>query len=351
VRGSIVKTRSRAKRWTIAGAVVLFLGLAGLIGAAGCGEDDEATLTTVASGADKQRLTEAGAPSADEAAHEPEMSATGGLDQAVSGTLGALQATTDQKIIANAQLDIEVEKGEFNKAFNLALLLADRYEGYVLSSNSYAGGDEDTLRSGTVALRIPFGSFDRAVSEASELGELKSQSVWTDDVTEEYVDIESNIRHTQAVVDEILGLLDKAKTLDEILRIQQTLAPWQAQLEQLNGRLRYLDEHTSYSTLTLNIYEAGVEVAPPSEWGFVQALKDALHHLVDAFSAIVRGLGWLVPILVIVGVVVYIFYLIYRAVTRRSRGRAETPQPQQQEPAAQPGARAEQKDKKEDKTS
>jgi hypothetical protein len=366
VRGSAVKKKARAKKWMISVVVVLLLGLAGLVGAAGCGEEESPP--TTAAGVWRQEGEEAAGTAmavAEDAVYAPEASATVGHGQAVGDTLGALEAVADRKIIARAQLDIEVEPGEFQNVFRKALLLADQYGGYILSSSSYASGEEGTIKSGTVVVRIPAGSsFDRALNEASDFGELKGRSVDSDDVTSEYVDIQSDIRHTQAVVDEILGLLAKAKTIDEILRIQQTLAPWQQQLEQLIGRLRYLDEHTSYSTLTLNIYEAGAEVTPPSEWGFVEALKDALHHLVDAFSAIVRGLGWLIPILVIAGVVVYLIYLIFRAATRRNRARTETPHPtyepqkdsgsggpaaqgsQAREPGAQPGAGVGKKDQK-----
>jgi len=65
-------------------------------------------------------------------------------------------------------------------------------------------------------------------------------------------------------------------------------------LEQLKGQMRYLEEHTAYSTLTITLYEAGAATTPPDEWGFVKALKDAVHNLVNAFSAVVRGLGWII---------------------------------------------------------
>ncbi len=88
----------------------------------------------------------------------------------------------------------------------------------------------------------------------------------------------------------ILALLGKAKTISEILQVQQTLAYAQQELEQLKGRMQYLEGHTSFSTLTMNIYEAGARVEEPGEWGFVQALKDALHNVVDAFSGSFRVL-------------------------------------------------------------
>jgi hypothetical protein len=318
------------KGWMIACVVVLVLGIAGVMGVGGCSDSESATSTTAAGmyGAPAAYAPAGGeGVASDEAAYAPEASENYGIDQSVRGTLAALQAGTDQKIIANAQVEIEVEAGKFQQVFNQALLLADRYGGYVLSSDSYASGEEDSMKSGTIAIRIPASALDNALSDAGSLGELKNQSVQTEDVTEEYVDLQARITNSQAHVNALLALLAKAKTVDEILQVEQTLTYAQQELEQLKGRLNYLDEHTTYSTLTMTIYEAGAEVTLSSEWGFVQAIKDAVHNLVDAFSAVVRGLGWLLPVLVILGVIAYIIYRIVRAATRKNRAQAQAQAP------------------------
>ncbi|OFW64123.1 MAG: hypothetical protein A2Y74_09520, partial [Actinobacteria bacterium RBG_13_63_9] len=311
------------KGWMITVAAVLLLGLAGVVGVGGCGESESATETTVAYGSPRYDSGVAESAAGDEAAYAPEASENYGIDQAVVGTLAALQAGTDQKIIANAQLEIEVEAGKFQEVFNQALLLADRYGGYVFSSDSYASGEEDSMKSGTIAIRIPATAFDNALSDAGKLGEVKNQSIQTEDVTEEYVDLQARIINSEAHVNAILEVLAQAKTIDEILQVRQVLTSAQAELEQLRGRLRYLDEHTSYSTLTMSIYETGVEVTPTTEWGFAQALKDALHNLVQAFGSIVRGLGWLIPVVIILGIIAYIVYRIVRAAARRRREREQ----------------------------
>lgn len=313
------------KGWMIACAVVLVLGIAGVMGVGGCSDSESATETTAAGMWEGPEYDSGMAESVarEEAAYAPEASGNYGIDQSVGGTLAALQAGTDQKIIANAQVEIEVEAGRFQEVFNQALLLADRYGGYVFSSDSYASGEEDSMKSGTIAIRIPASAFDNALSDAGKLGELKNQSIQTEDVTEEYVDLQAHITNSEAHVASLLALLAKANTIDEILQVQQYLNAAQAELEQLKGRLRYLDEHTSYSTLTMSIYETGVEVTSTKEWGFVRALKDGLHNLVGAFNSIVRGLGWLIPVLIILGVIAYVVYRIWRAAARRSRERAQ----------------------------
>ena len=317
--------------WTAVLVGLVVLGLAALVGTAGCG-DAEVTTTTAAGRASGATPTTA-APmttttwaDGDYGENEdsaPAYSTTWGPDQAVAGTLTAAAAAAGQKIISDAQVEIEVEAGKFQTAFDQALLLADRYGGYLVSSSSYASGEEDSMRSGTVAIRVPSTAFTQALSDAAKLGTLKNESLSTQDVTEEYVDLQARIKNAEAYVDSLVTLLGKAKNVDETLQVQSVLNYAQEELEALKGRMRYLDEHTSYSTITMSIYETGVEVVSAEEWGVVAALKGGLHNLVKAFNAIIRGLGVLVPVLVVLAIIAYIVYLIWRAVARRNRERQQ----------------------------
>jgi hypothetical protein len=313
-----MSARRNHRGWIVAAAIALLLGLAGLAGVAGCGDAGSERVSYDSDGSSGPSTTVVWR---DEGSGGASQAPVAGMDQDVSSALGSLAVGTGQKIITTAQLDIEVESGQFQTAFNQALLLADRYGGYVVSSNSQASGAEDSMKSGTVTLRIPVTGFSTAMGEARKLGEVKNQSIGTEDVTEEYVDLEARITNSEANVRQLLGLLAKAKTVDEVLQVQSVLTSAQAELEQLKGRQRYLDEHTSYSTLSMNLYETGVETTPAGEWGFVGALKDALHNLVDAINQIVRGLGWLIPTLVVIAIVAFIAYLIGRKIVRRNRER------------------------------
>ena len=196
-----------------------------------------------------------------------------------------------QKIISDAQLEIEVETGKFQTVFNQALLLADRYGGYVVSSNSQASGEEDSMKSGTVAIRVPAASFSKAMGDAGKLGEVKNQNIQHPGRHRGVRRPEARITNSEANVKALLGPArqgqdrgrDPAGAAGAHLRPAGTGAA--------KGRLRYLDEHTSYSTLTMSIYETGVRSRSAGEWGFVGAFKDALHNLVRAVNEIVRGLG------------------------------------------------------------
>lgn len=304
-------------------AAFLVLGMAALLGVTGCGEKEEAAapsefdsfVSTTAAPATTQFAGAAAPPYSRESESYAETSGT------PTAMLSALEAASGQKVIADAVLEIEVDQGRFEAVFEQARLIADRYGGYLVSSQAVASGEEDSLKSGTVVVRVPASSFNRALSDAGKLGKVKSQQIQTQDVTEEYVDLEARIANSEAHVKALLALLAKAKTVDEILQVQQTLTYAQQELEQLKGRMRYLEEHTSFSTLTMSIHETGVKAATTEDWGVVQAFKDALKNFVRAVNAIIRGLGVLIPVLIVLAIIGYIVYRIWRALARRSRER------------------------------
>ena len=326
----------KMKRWHKVSAVIigvaLVLVISGLVGVSGCGEDEQAdkagaystTVTNVWSDVDEAfDAEEAGIAMDEMAATAPEAEYRDVGAGNSGSSLEQLEQDAGQKIMKDAILDLEVEKGSFQKQFDKAQQLAGLYGGYVLSSNSTATGDEDVIKSGSVTIRVPADSFDKMMAEAKKLGVVKYENTSTTDVTEEYTDLASQITIAEANVNAILTLYSKAKTIEEILQVQQQLMYAQQQLEQLKGRMQYLESHTTYSTLTMNIYEPGTEVTPPEEeWGFVQALKDAAHNVVDAFSAVAKGLGWIIPVLVIVGILIGIIYVTVKVAGRKKSRKA-----------------------------
>lgn len=324
-----MKSKRVRMGWLIALACVGVLIAAGLVSAAGCGtkgEVSQSTASTVYRGTEEGYVTTTaagyfpseGVPATQDKGYAPAPSQ--GSDTATGG-LSTLEAAAGQKVITDAVLEIEVEQGKFQAVFEQARLLADRYDGYVVSSQAFSGDEEDAMKSGTVVVRVPASSFNRALSDAEKLGHLKREQIQTQDVTEEFVDLKARIANAEAHVKALQALLAKAQTVDEILQVQQTLTYAQEELERLQGRMRYLDEHTSYSTLTMTIYEVGAEVVTGSNWGVIQALKDALKNVVKAFNAIVRGLGVLIPVLILLAIIAYIIYRVVLAIARRNRQR------------------------------
>jgi hypothetical protein len=142
------------------------------------------------------------------------------------------------------------------------------------------------------------------------------------------VDLQARLTNAQSQEQALLELMTKAETVDEILQVRQVLSTTQQEIEQYKGRLRFLDEHTSYSTLTLSLFEPGIGPKTTTEgWGFVQALEDALRGFVNTINQLIVFLGGAIPVFAILALLAYLVYRIVRAsLRRRDRERAQAAQ-------------------------
>lgn len=247
------------------------------------------------------------------AAAEPAAPATAGSTEA-GGNLDLALAGIDRKIVSTANLQIEVAKGKFQNAYDQALQIADKYDGYVVSSQSSAGDQGSAARTGTITVRVPVVSFSQALRDAGALGNVKSRQVDSQDVTGQYVDLQARLKNAEAQEQALQDLLIRAKSVNEVLQVRQVLSSTQQEIEQLKGQLQYLKEHTSYATLALGLFEAGAPAVVPATagWGFLQALEDALRGFVSTFNTMIVGIGSLLPVLIILAVGAWIVYRLTR---------------------------------------
>lgn len=348
----------RGRQAPVVGLIaVLLLAALPLLGG-GCGEASVGSdmgpgypATTVASTTAGIAVTTTTVAAYDEAhsqAGKTQNVATSGGAVPAVGALGSL-TPSQHKVISNASLQIEVPSGKFQAVFEQASLLADKYGGYILSAKSNATGDESVIRSGVVAIRLPSASLASALSDASALGKVTAQQLDSQDVTEEYVDLQARLKNAQAQEEAIARLLEQAQSVEDALRVRDTLSTIQGEIEQLKGRIQYLDEHSAYATLTMSVYEDGAAVVPQGEgWGFIQALKDAARALVRTINELIVFLGGALPLLVLLALLAWIVFVFVRALRRRearASRQAYVPappvaaaQPASAQPAAGPAA-------------
>jgi len=199
-------------------------------------------------------------------------------------------------IVKTASISIEVKKDGFESAFNAATLIAGTYGGYVESSST-AG---TKTQSGELTIRVPSSSFDLAMADLRGLGTVEGQTISGQDVTAEFVDLDSRLRtwETQEVV--LLKLMRQATSVEATLRVQRELQDVQFRIEQIKGQLRVLDNRTSLATIQVSIREPGAARVEQAAAGERPSLGEAWERAVNGFLgvifAIVVGLGYLVPV-------------------------------------------------------
>lgn len=225
------------------------------------------------------------------------------------------QVESDRMIIHNAKLSVKVK--ELNKAQSNIEKKVDQFGGYIVESNVYQ--EDDQTSSGTMTVRIPEKNFEKFLLEAEgEASEILERNVTGQDVTEQYVDLESRVKSKRAVEARLLEFMSNAQKTDDLLKISDDLATIQEEIEVMVGKMKYLKNQTSFSTIELTMYENRV-VVPEIEskelntWEKTKKqFATSTNSLLGAGSAFIVFFIGNLPVLLILGVIGYVVYLIIR---------------------------------------
>ena len=218
------------------------------------------------------------------------------------------------KIDRDGSITLKIGEGSLGTTFTDVIGIAESYDGMLLSSETVG---DDTAR---LVLRIPAKKFDRAFAEVSQLGDVRASTVTGTDVTAEFIDLQAQLRILKAHREVVFGLYEQATTIDTTLRLDRELSEVQLQIDQIQGQLRYLDAQTSISTLKVAMSENEPDVEALSEDDEAPSLGNAWDSATDGFlgvlSAMIVGLGYLIPLAIVAGIV----YAVVRLVRRRDPG-------------------------------
>lgn len=223
-----------------------------------------------------------------------------------------LPSEVNRKIIQEISLQLGV--GDISKALDSIAAICREYKGYVVNSRVSRGDDWSR---GEIVIKIPADKLDAAMGKLTDLGELKDKSVSTQDVTEEYYDSEARLKVLQKKEERLLGLMDRASSIEDIIKVENELTNVRSQIEVLQGRLQYLQNATSYSTvnISLNQVKAGAVEVPTGTLGKAgQAFIDSINGVIDFLSGM---LVWLVGFLPW-AVLLFLLYIVLRTIKRKS---------------------------------
>ena len=239
-----------------------------------------------------------------------------------SGTGDDTSYLSGLKIIKTGDLSIDSEQFDETDAFIREKVTA--YQG-ILAETSISGTTGSRWASYTV--RIPSASFDSFFYDVAGECVVTYQSISSEDVTEQYTDLQTRLTTDQAKYERLLELLEKAETLTDIYSIQSEISDVEYEIDSITGTLNGLDSRISYSTIYINVTETTRAVAVPTEQSFSAKLAAALKNgasrgvegLQNLLLSIARGwVGWMIFIIIVVVAV-----LIIRHIVRRSEKRTE----------------------------
>ncbi|HEX3300818.1 MAG TPA: DUF4349 domain-containing protein [Actinomycetota bacterium] len=252
-----------------------------------------------------------GPPAADGGtAGAPSASPAPDLQQTHAGT-SASEQTDLSKIIRDGQIAVTIDTGTFKAKAGSVAHIAAVNGGSILSSST-EGGD-----SGSFTIRVPAANFDRATVQLAQLGSVDSSASQGQDVTAQYIDLKAHMKIYLSRRKVLFGLMDKATTIGQSLTLQNQLDQVQLKIDQITGQINYINNQVAESTIKVDLHEPGAAAAQSPDTvdnpSLGHAWDRAVQGLLNVIAATLIGLGYLIPLLIIAGIV----FVIVRLARRR----------------------------------
>ncbi len=269
---------------------------------------------------------------------EPEQGAAEDSDPALkegsvyeTGVENDLPVTT-HLIIKNADMRLQVEDSDV--AISRITQVVGDSGGYIISSRVWNQMhlDGKNYKYATITMGVPVISFERTLNRLRDLSlEVLDENASGEDVTDQYVDLQSQLVNLEATRERIKSFLDQAKTVEEALLINQQLSEIERQIEEIKGRINYLQDRSSFSTITVNLEPKLPDYVPPTPtptpsptpmpedpWKPGETVESAWGTLVDAYQVIIDILIWVLLVVVpIFAPPILVIWLVVKFVTRK----------------------------------
>jgi len=233
-------------------------------------------------------------------------------------------ASVERKIIKNAEVSVLVEDSDI--AIDRLTQVVSDVNGYIVSSRVWyqPHADGENYKYATVTLGVPVDRFEIAMRRVRGLAlRVLDENASGEDVTDQFVDLQSRLSNLEATQARIQSFLDDAQSVDEALRINEELASIEAQIEEVKGRMNYLSDRSAFSTITVTISPDLPEIEPapvpePRPWTPGDTLKDAAETLVKAYQGIIEFSIWMiVAVLPILAPPVLVIWLLVKLMRRK----------------------------------
>ena len=245
----------------------------------------------------------------------------------------------NRKIIQEAYLELTDEDTE--GLFNRITSLVERAGGFVSSAELTRSDDEDRGPFVNMTIRIPAGEMSSTLSAIEDLAdEVTAKRIGSQDVTEEYADIEAQLRNLTALEEELLVILTEVREksssdANELLNVFERIRQVRDEIERLQGRQRLFDDLIDLATVDISLLPEFTEEPIVDEgWQPGDVVRDALRATVDAFQAIVDGLIWfalgILPVIVVIGIPLLAIVWFWRRRQKKAGATETTPETQEQ---------------------
>ena len=222
----------------------------------------------------------------------------------------------ERKIIRNGYVSADIT--DYDKTEKDITAKTQELGGYIAGSNSYYYGENQDLQAGSMEIRIPEHRFDEMMSFLESAGKINSKNTSTNDVTEQFFDINTRVNNLRIKEERLLEILSKQGELKDLLAVEQELADTRSEIESLEGRLNFLSGQVAYSTINIELREVknlDDSIAKDSVSGIGSKIKESVIKSINKILDLgVKGIILIssaLPFLLILGVVYFVFRVIW----------------------------------------
>lgn len=243
-------------------------------------------------------------------------------DAGAGATLQTVASTSPRMIVRTA--DVRMIVADTEKALRDITRSAEAAGGYVSGSNIWREGE---LLRAKLTLRVPTDRLTETLASIRSVAKrVEQETVSSEDVSQEFVDLESQVRNLEATEAELRELLTVARQNSrkaaDVLEVHAQLTIIRGQIEQARGRMRYLSEVSAMSSISLDVVpDALAQPVVQPGWQPLVVVRDASRALVALLQNVVTIAIWFVIYLLpILGMLALIVFALVR-IARRSRAR------------------------------
>ena len=204
-------------------------------------------------------------------------------------------STLPSAVIKTASIGLRVDHAQFGKSVQAIRRIADDLGGY--DTQSSTSGSK--IHQGRITIRVPARSFRRALDAIESVAHVHvtAESVTGQDVSQQFVDLQARLVNLHAQEKVLLRLMDRAQTIAESIRVENYLQNVEFQIEDVQGRMLYLENRTSMSTIAISLHEAGKKPAPPQHASAIwKAGERSLGAALAVVTSVIIGAGLVIPI-------------------------------------------------------
>jgi hypothetical protein len=267
------------------------------------------------------------APAAPEAVYEQPVASNN--ESGVSAT------NAERIVIQNADLVIVVSdvKGRMENI----QVMAQQMGGFVVSSNLYQSQTSDYIEvpEAQIVIRVPAEQLDKALEQIKkDVVEVQNENRSGQDVTAEYVDLQSRLKNYESAEAQLEEIMDNATKTEDVVNIFNQLVYYREQIELVKGQMKYYEEAAALSAITIRIVaEETIQPVVIGKWQpqgvALEAVQDLINFLKGFVNFLIRFVIFILPVMIFIFIPVYLAFIGVRALFRKMRGSKKKVQPQE----------------------